>query len=280
MSTKMFALFRYQIIPVTTQFNLMYDIDDVIQRKNKEFFEKLRFFARHSDFKVKKAYNFNIDMHDDVMALLTVQRRKNVKIINEDKFEKTVNSFPYINIFVDNNPEHQILAVEVSKDYSNPKSIVKYFNKKMNALLEESHLVVKISPLYNRSDFWNFIEKHKDKISSIKFEIITPNMSNISHTLSEELKNISKSTKSSSTSLNMAAEKGKSLVIDQQNQGIVSIVDYSSNGGGKTSVKVRGSKIKFDSNDYQARAEIREDDMRLPLDYVASLIRSIYEDNR
>ncbi|MDD6087812.1 MAG: hypothetical protein PUB69_00610 [Desulfovibrionaceae bacterium] len=280
MSTKMFALFRYQIIPVTTQFNLMYDINEVIRRKNEEFFEKLRFFAKRSDFTGKKAYNFNIDRRDDTLALLTVQRRKNVKIINEDKFEETVDSFPYINIFVDNDPEQQILAVEISKDYSNPKSIVKYFNEKMNALLEESHLAVKISPLYKKSDFWSFIEEHKDKISRINFELITPNMSNISHSLSEELKGLSKSTKSSVTNLNICAEKGKSLVIDQQNQGIASMVDYSSNGGGEIAVSVRDSKVKFRTNDYQTSVEIGEADMRLSLKDVVALIRSMHEDNR
>jgi len=280
MSTKMFALFRYQIIPVTTQFNLMYDINEVIRRKNEEFFEKLCFFAKRSDFTGKKAYNFNIDRRDDTLALLTVQRRKNVKIINEDKLEETVDSFPYINIFVDNDPEQQILAVEVSKDYSNPRSIVKYFNEKINALLEESHLAVKISPLYKKSDFWSFIEEHKDKISRINFELITPNMSNISHSLSEELKGLSKSTKSSVTNLNICAEKGKSLVIDQQNQGIASMVDYSSNGGGGIAVSVRDSKVKFRTNDYQASVEIRESDMRLSLKDVVALIRSMHEDNR
>lgn len=280
MSTKMFALFRYQIIPVTTQFNLMYDINDVIRRKNEEFFEKLCFFAKRSDFKGKTIYNFNIDRRDDMMALLTVQRRKNVKIINEDKFEEIVDSFPYITVFIDNTPEHQILAVETSKDYTSPKSIAKYFNEKINGLLADSHLAVKISPLYKKSDFWSFIEEHKDKISRINFELITPNMSNISHSLSEELKSLSKSTKSSLTNLNICAERGKSLVIDQQNQGIASMVDYSSDGGGEISVRVRDSKVKFRSNDYQASVEIGEADMKLSLKDIASLIRSMHEDGR
>ena len=105
-------------------------------------------------------------------------------------------------------------------------------------------------------------------------------MSNISHSLSEELKSLSKSTKSSLTNLNICAERGKSLVIDQQNQGIASMVDYSSDGGGEISVRVRDSKVKFRSNDYQASVEIGEGDMKLSLKDIASLIRSMHEDGR
>lgn len=91
--------------------------------------------------------------------------------------------------------------------------------------------------------------------------MVTPNMANISHTLSEDLKALAKTSNSAVTDLVMNATEGGSLNITPQNERIQDLVDYSSKGGGTIKVKFKGVRNREDTNNKHSSMVIQEGEL-------------------
>jgi hypothetical protein len=79
----------------------------------------------------------------------------------------------------------------------------------------------------------------------VEFEFITPNMSNISRTLSESLKSLGKDTNAVREDLAITSDPAVSLDISPSNETIQGLVEYTSEGGGDITVKVKGIRKRF-----------------------------------
>lgn len=274
MAGKIFSLYRYQILPMQKQYNLLYDLNDILKRKNIIFEEALLNLKISVKNKEKRRYRYDMIRHGNNSFLLVVSREKSVKFYREDYVKDYIPSFPPVHIIIDNNPDEQILAVENSSEYKTPNTLVKIFERSLQGELEKNNLFVKFSPIYKESSFWNYIEKYKDDISSLHFTLITPNMSNISGGLCEDLKNIAHDTRASITDYKIEAEKGATLHIDKSNEAIAGLADYTAKGGGDTTIKRRNSKISYKSNDYQFDIEIDELELKEDVSKLIEKIRS------
>lgn len=74
-------------------------------------------------------------------------------------------------------------------------------------------------------------------------------MSNISKSLSKDLKNLSTSTNTSESLLEIKAEKESALYLNEKNSYVQDIVDYTSKGGGSIDIKVKGIRKIFKTAD-------------------------------
>ena len=138
------------------------------------------------------------------------------------------------------------------------RSIARRIETSLQNILLKDDLTVKISPLYKECDFGAFVEAHKEKITKISFDLITPNMSNISSRLSEDLKRMAKMTGTAETNLKFNAARNGSLNLERGNTEIDGLVDYASKGGGEIRISAKNVKIAYGSNDAQINAEIED----------------------
>ena len=111
--------------------------------------------------------------------------------------------------------------------------------------LEKLGLSLHIEPLFNKTYFWRLVEEYKNRITCLEFEFITPNMANISQTLASTLKNLGKDTNAVREELTLQSDSASSLDITQSNETIRGVVEYTSEGGGDITLKIKGIRKKF-----------------------------------
>lgn len=187
MTTRVFSLYRYQILPVDTRPSLLYNLQDLIDRKNQYLMDALLSLKISGKEEDRRCYKYELARRINNFVMMITSRQKNVKVIREDHTPADVDSFPFSYIIFDNEKEYQFIAVQESPEL-HARTIVKKLEKALQKILLTHYLTVKFSPIYKESDFWVFARENEGKIISLSFTLITPNMSNISSMLSEDLK--------------------------------------------------------------------------------------------
>ncbi|WP_417843392.1 hypothetical protein [Thalassospira sp.] len=116
---------------------------------------------------------------------------------------------------------------------------------KVNIGLVRKGLRVIYEPMFKKEVFWSYIEKYSDRVKLVDFELVTPNMANISGVLPDDLKNFAKETNATKTNLKLESDPESHLKLDSDNKTLSGLVDYSSEGGGNISVKISGMKRRL-----------------------------------
>lgn len=252
-----FDFFRYQILPISQQIqlNLFKSYDDSIQNKNIYFATALINSIYRSAGKdlVKDIKEVEKDFY-----ILKLGKKINIKRYTENLSPEKIDSFPPTTIFIDNNPKFQTISIEQNNVFRDTDSVIRILLRTINEILKDKSLTVKIAPIFNPKSFWQFVGENKKSIRYVDFMLITPNMSNISSTLSEDLRKAAQSTKAIKTNVKLQSEAGATLEIEEDNSQINDLVDYASKGGGR--VFIKGLKSKYDSRRQQKTFSIESMD--------------------
>lgn len=251
-----FDLYRYQIIPMAKKIQLKFsnpEFSDVIRNKNKYFQE---FLIENTFLYRRSIIQKNIEILHDNKFKITIGKESHLKIYNTDFTPEKVDSYPPTRILIDNDKEVQLVAVERTGNFSNTSTVVnEILAKNINKSLNNVYLTVKFSPVFNRCTFWEYIEKYQGEIKFLRFKLITPNMSNISGVLSEEIKRVAKNTCSAQSELKIMADSAGTLRVDKDDADIDSLVAYTAKGGGTAHIKAKRVAIQYSSDDNQMKIE-------------------------
>jgi len=102
--------------------------------------------------------------------------------------------------------------------------------------------------MFEEKVFWDIVNRNKNKVIAVDFELVTPNMSNISAGLSDDLKALQKTTNTQKTNLKLQSDKDSSLDLSENNNLIGELVTYASRGGGNIKCKIRGYKRSINTS--------------------------------
>lgn len=255
-----FELYRYQIIPINrTQLDLFNiqekNIEELLKNKNSYFIEAFNNLCSNSyldeieglkKILFKKVYPKK-ELSTSEVYIYLMASPKSVTMETDEFTTKELENWPKIYLVVLNNSDEQIIAVERrTTAFSTTQSAINKLSNRLNKILELNNLNVHINPIYDKKLFWEFIKGKA--INKLEFNLITPNMSNISRVLSDDLKNLAKVSNTARTDLRLNAAENTSLVIEPDNQIINDLVEYSSQGGGNIRVQCRGTKRLTDLN--------------------------------
>ena len=276
-----FDLFRYQLLPTSQRQTKLFDeyisLDELKQRKNALFKEAL--------LEVKAFYNssgeplehrINYDKGEITVIQLGVQ--KNVMLVDKDFKGKVIPSYPNVYLIFHNDPEVQKIAI--STDYSafsNSFVVIHIIENALNKVLEKYNIEMAIAPILNEEDFWELVGKYENRITVLKFEIIRPNISNISSSFGEDFKNLANDTNSFKTELKLQAPEKKTLEnINRANEALAQIADYGIKGGGSDiSIKVKGVRRYIKTDSAIERVNIDEAELSGPADKVIEAYQKI-----
>lgn len=246
-----FELFRYQLLPLTRHVQLdMYPderfknintVEDLKSQKN-EIFEHVL-----SEFPVlhhrQAQLNSKIDLHLPPWFVVEVNTQKSIQREKEDFEKERIDTWPHVVVIINNNPEIQLIAV--SKNYrafASGAVVAKIVQENLDRVLQRYLLTVQVEALFEKSEFWHLIDEYQGRITSVNFELISPNMANISKALELDLAKLNADTNSHRTDLKLNSSEGSTLEVTKDNDLLNSLVDYSSEGGGDIAVKVKGLK--------------------------------------
>ncbi len=257
-----FDLFRYQIIPKdrTFQLNLFEKIrslEDLLDQKNAIFFDALNkikhFKTRRSIIKHKILYQ------DKDLTLYKFAANRYIKRETEDFTEEELSNWPSFYVFIWNAPDKQIIAVqERSSAFQYTETVVKAIIGAVDSYLGSYNLRAHFESIFSEHVFWDVIDKNAGKIKDIKFELITPNLANISHMLGDQLKDFARDTNTARTDLSIMADPDSSIIIKKQDAKVKGLVQYASKGGGNISIKLRGITKRIHTKKSKKRIDIDE----------------------
>jgi len=248
-----FKNYRYHLVPVKTDqlsiFNKEITVEELKEKKNQFFSEIL------SSSKSLKGINtaqlpIEIDYaKDDIFIMKLAVERKTT--LYKDFKPLDYNNQPFIYIAINNDSEVQKILIEDNQNAFKKTSTVRnILQHAYSTLLAKFELTIHIEPVVDQGSFWDFVDKHQKKIEKLEFEIVKPNLANISKSLTEPLKQLINITNSHKTNITLKApENGVLENISKNNAQLNNLVNYSNEGGGDSiKMKLKGVSKKVSTS--------------------------------
>jgi len=241
-----FELFRFQLLPASQErqqelFGETLSLEELKERKNELFARVLAQDSRtsRSPDLLQKVL---VEGHPEWMVMKIAPRRK--AILNKPDFRtEQVEDWPYVTLFLNNDPEVQVIGVSRNqRAFKNTYSVVRALERRLEKPLRSVGLTVQFSSIYDRAEFWSIIENYTGRVEKVRFEMVAPNMANISRVLKVDLKRLNQEANAQRTTLELEAVGGTSLEIDKADELVSGCVDYSAEGGGDIKVKIKGMR--------------------------------------
>jgi hypothetical protein len=277
-SIRHFHLYRYQILPISREIQQdfidgIHELEDLISKKNEFFWsslETVKKFESRSQLSQKRVY------FEDSFALYKIAANRSLNRETRDFKQEEIDNWPSVYVAVWNEPDKQIIAIEKrTAAFQHSETVVRMVIDAVNFHLSKSNLRAHWEPQFEKTVFWDLVKRHKGKIHEVCFELITPNMANISNTLGEDLKNFAKNTNTATTSLKLESDPASSLSIKDDDTTINSLVDYSSQGGGDISIRLHGVRKKIHTSKTVKEIDVNEVELSGDAKYIAEVLKQI-----
>jgi hypothetical protein len=244
----LFRLYRYQLLPLDR--NNTKDLyndnspEYIISNKNRLFAETL--LTLPNLVTADKQLIIELRQLTETLFIISIAPNRPVTRETIDSRLEKVDNWPHIQAYILNDPNEQFLLVQDrNAAFANTDTVANIIKRKARNLLEKLGLSLHIESLFDKAVFWSLVKEHKNKITHVEFEFVTPNMSNISETLSVALKGLGKETNAVKEELALCSDPHSSLDISPDNETIQGLVDYTSQGGGDITLKIRGIRKKI-----------------------------------
>lgn len=252
MSSINFDLFRYQLLPIDRylQGNMVTGITtikELIEKKNDIFSEAI---VNVKSFSNKKYTTITKKLYDqNNFFLFKIANNRAIRRETQNFENEIIDNWPSILVAIWNMPDKQLVAVQKRTNaFSSSYSVVRLILERIEKQLEYHRIRIIFEPLFEREYFWSILNRHEGKVKKVEFEIVTPNMANISGTLPDDLREFAKQTNSTRNFLSIESDPEASLHLEQNNNVLQGLVGYSSEGGGNISVKIDGIKKKYQTS--------------------------------
>jgi hypothetical protein len=251
--TKVFDLFRYQLVPQKTlQLKLFHKpitIEELKKNKNTYFAEALNGIKKLQR-KDEDELSFKICNLGKDFFLIKLGPKKGVKVQDEDFIKQTVPNYPDVEIFINNSKDTQGIAISRNRQaFSNSFIVANLLEKNFGRILRDYDLAIYIHPILKKDEFWAIVKSYENRITQIRFELIKPNLADISGALKDDLRTLMDSTNSHKTYLEINAARESCLEnINRGNENLSSVVDYVASGAGSVCLKAKGISVKMYAN--------------------------------
>lgn len=272
-----FHVFRYQILPIAREFQTdlfrgFRTLEELLEKKNELFWSALKTIdGKHSGFsnlRVTLEHKILLETPDTKYYKFGVSRQLDRE--TRDFKHEPIDNWPSFLALVWNAPEKQYIVIEKRYPaFQFTETAIRQMLEPVNMILAKSNLRVHWEPLFEQKVFWDIVRRHKGKIQEIKFELVTPNMANISKVLSEEIKDFAKATNSAKTSVGLIADPASSLSVKESDAGVASLVEYASQGGGNICLRFKGVKRTIKTSKTVKTTEIEQVEANDPQTAVA-----------
>ena len=273
-----FELFRYQLLPASQHqhqlFSVVLSADQLRERKNELFDKALgdipRF--RHRGLEIRH----RVQLNQDGWFVFKVGAHKSVDRDTEDFQKEKVESWPNVTVIVNNQPDVQVLAVSKNpRAFSSTTVVAKMFERTLTSLLRDYGLSIQVREQFESANFWAVVNENEGNVLRLRFEMVAPNMANISRSLKIDLKQLNRDTNAQQTNIELEAPPGGALEVSPKNELIDGCVKYSSLGGGDIAIKVRGLRKEIRTSTSVRSVEIDELTLQAPVADLLGALKKI-----
>ncbi|MEW6648260.1 MAG: hypothetical protein AB1450_13755 [Pseudomonadota bacterium] len=281
MTSTIFELFRYQLLPIDRylQGNLLTGVatvEELIERKNEFFAAAL---SGTNSFSNKKHETVTKRLYErDGFFLFKIANNRSIHRETKEFKDEIIDNWPAILVGIWNRPDRQLIAVQRrTSAFSSSEVVVKLILGKLSDQLGHHHLRAIHEPLFEKKQFWAILNQYQGKVKSVEFEIVTPNMANISGTLPEDLKEFARQTNSTRNRLKIESDPEAPLHLEESNRVLQGLVNYSSEGGGNIAVKIDGIKKKYQTSKTVKEVTLGEVEMQGGAEQIVQALRELLQ---
>jgi hypothetical protein len=276
-----YDLYRYQLLPAPEFQRDLFEgkeltAEELRAQKNELFFLILSTIPDFSHRGVETTKRILFKSDTCIVFKVGVQKSvdRDTKELNKEKVE----SWPNATVIVDNAPSVQGIAVlRNPQAFSSTRILVDHLDKAISALLKPKGLTIEIREQFNSVDFWAVVSENKGKVQRIRFEMVAPNMANISDALTVDLRSLNRDAHSQRVDLELNAAQGSALEVDNTNALVNGCVDYSSKGGGDIAVKIQGMRKEVRTSTAVKSVEVDSFEITGDASQVVSEIRRLFQ---
>lgn len=245
-----FEVFRYQLVIdkafQSDAFQHQYNTPEELKAAKNDIFKSIitennfSFRSGNSDIASKLIYQ------KGDMFYFKVGVKRNTRRYRKDFTEEILDTYPNIIVAINNNPHIQKIAIQTNTSAFQKTSIVANFIKStVQKFLKNYNISFAVEATFDSQQFWNIIREYPKQVKQVTFNLISPNMTNLTDSLELDLRSLHSDTNTQKTKLELNAEKDSYLTLDEKSKLVNSIVDYSAKGGGDISVKVETIRKKL-----------------------------------
>jgi len=178
---------------------------------------------------------------EDDFFVIRLGAKRDIKRARRDFSEEELENWPSILVAFNNDPNIQKTAIQIAHNvFYRTTTVARILENSINKQLAKYQLSVHFSATFSKNQFWEEVAKHENKIIQVEFDMISPNLASISRALNFDLSEINRRTNSHETKLQLSSGGESSLKLSKDDTFIESLVDYSSEGGGNITLKVKG----------------------------------------
>ncbi len=260
-----FELYRYQLLPIDRylQGDLVSGIttiEQLLERKN-EFLQQA--LAQTNEFSSPRTETITKRLHaTSDFILYRIAANRSIHRETREFEDEYLDNWPSVLVAIWNDPEVQMLAIQKrTTAFQQSKAVASLIFETVEPYLEKHHLRAHIEPLFEVQEFWDMIAQYEGRVQELEFEFLTPNMANISGTLPDNLKEFAKVMNSATNKLSIASDEEAALHVDQSNETVNGLVDYSAQGGGNISVRIAGIRKRQQTS--RTVKEVELEDMHM-----------------
>ena len=253
-----FELYRYQLNPIKTDqlelFGEDISYDELKARKNNLF--EAQILNKETEVIAEKGEYIKVRIfHMDHFIGFKFASKKILRHFDSSLQDKELDDYPFVYVLVNNDPSKQVIAISKNyKAFNNTETVANILERTYSRKLQPSQLSFSVAPILDKKEYWSVLNRYNGRITQIRFDIIKPNITNISKKIKEGLRGLSESTNSLKTRVELNAPENQTLEdITKDNENISALSDYSTAGGGDVSLKVKGIKRRV-----QTKTTIRE----------------------
>ena len=257
-----FDLYRYQLLPITQDiqpdmYRRILSVEELKQQKNILFSEIFANFPKLVSS--SSTLHQKTVLNDGDWFAFKLGAQRSIERENEHFNKERIENWPHVTVILNNAADCQFIAISKNtKAFSNSRIVANTLEKTLKEYLKKMQLSMHINELFDEQDFWDLVRLHRGKITSVKFELISPNMANISKCLKVDLKQINLDTNSHRTCLELNAADDAVLEIRDDNEVIDGLVEYAAEGGGNISLKINGLKRSVHTQKTNRTVELDE----------------------
>ena len=242
-----FHIFRYHLNPLSNKEQhingKIKTVRDLKELKNTIFNEILQSLNFYKDSR----HPLKIEYNEKDIYIIKIAQKKTIEQTSNFKVRLIPNE-PFVYVLVNNSPSVQKIAISENREaFRDPTTTKNILEKILNRELS------------NKESFWQLVENNENRIKSIKFKYIKPNLANISSSLSEAFKNFTNRTNSNESHIFIKSPKNGHLEnINKFNEEINGLIDYTSEGAGEVSMKIEGIRQEYSTKNNPVIITIKE----------------------
>lgn len=253
-----YVVYTFQFTPLVDVkqmdlFEPTLQIRNEIMEHKLEYFEKALTSVKY--YHGKKVYESSIQVHHDNIMVMRLANRK--PFVREKAFHVMLDEDePSCGVIIDYRPEHQVIAIEDSRRaFENTDSVRNILERSLNGVLKQSRLKVSIKRQGLPSEFWDYVNQYRGRITEVRFTYQYPNLGRASEEMKKLLADTGKVVNSTESEV---VFKGKSLEFDEKNEDIQSYTKDASKSGIPIKLKVKGVHKTLVTGNQTKQVDIEE----------------------